>query len=90
MKRNRHGSNSYGINLNPKSTKQSFENDFETLTGKRLLSGEEGKLELQNLINTLIEYSFSQSNECFTLFLDIHAGVNTPHKTEVHYKLQSG
>ncbi len=89
MKRNRHNSNSYGINLNPKP-KQPIDDGYETMTGKRLLSGEEGMKELQNLISTLIEYSYGQSNECFTLSIDLHAGVNVPHKTEVHYKLQSG
>jgi len=69
---------------------KSVVDDFETMTGKRELFGEEGMIELQNLVKTLIEYSYSQSNECFTLSLDIHAGVNIPHKTQVRYKLSSG
>ncbi len=79
--------NNYG---SKNKVSKSVEDDFEMMTGKRELFGEEGRLELQNLINTLIEFSYSQSNECFTLSLDIHAGVNVPHKTQVRYKLSSG
>ncbi len=83
--------NSSGYSGNKKNkVAKSVEDDFETMTGKRELSGEEGRLELENLINALIQYSYSQSNECFTLSLDIHAGVNIPHKTQVRYKLSSG
>jgi hypothetical protein len=64
--------------------------DLEKMTGRRMLSGEEGKKELLNLITTMIDWAYSTSDECFALSMDIHAGVKTPHQTEIYYKLNRG